>query len=202
MAGQSNLYLEVRAQTAPSSEESSTKISDSTSITKYDDSNPADDDVHRNSPDTVIHDMQSDFSDELDDRGALLAKDGDCLACIVSRKRCPTCVFRDVKSGNEVDLTVLAEAVNSYENMLGAYNMALIKKNVDTHAQHHKISDILRKIFKNLDMLKRITDNTLKYTGNNGISALLHNYRVQFDVLLRNAGEIYNVSQDAIKPIT
>ena len=57
----------------------------------------------------------------------------------------------------------------------------------------------LRNMLMNLDLLTRITDNTLKYTGDNGISALLHNYRVQLDMISRNAGEICNISLDATK---
>ena len=76
--------------------------------------------------------------------------------------------------------------------------MALIQKNVDTAAKFQKVLMVLQNTFMNLDMLIKVTDNTLKYTGNNGIIALLHNYRVQLDVLLKNAGYICNISLDAI----
>lgn len=156
--------------------------------------------VHCRSPDTVIHDLKSRSQCDIDDMPEVSSKNNqvNCWACECNHKKCVTCVFNDVKSGKDVDKTSLAEAIHTHEHILGAYNMALIQKNVDTAAKFQKVLMVLQNTFMNLDMLIKVTDNTLKYTGNNGIIALLHNYRVQLDVLLKNAGYICNISLDAI----
>lgn len=152
-------------------------------------------DVHCNSPDTVIPDLQTthcsvqDMTD-VSSKGEKVK----CWSCEVYLDRCSACVFNDVKAGKDVDKKVLAKAVHTHEQILGACNMALIQKHVDTNAKFQEILLVLQTMFMNLQMLSKITDNTLKYTGDNGISALLHNYRVHFDVLLKNAGDVCNIS--------
>lgn len=146
------------------------------------------------SPDTVIQ-SSTRCEPEVSSKNA----QSQCLACTACCKKCPACVFHDVKSGNSVDKTVLVEAIQNHEFVMGAYNMALVMKKAETDFQFQKILMHLRNMLMNLDLLTRITDNTLKYTGDNGISALLHNYRVQLDMISRNAGEICNISLDATK---
>ena len=157
--------------------------------------------VHCSSPDTVIDDLRSRSHCDIDDMPEVSSKEDNqvnCWMCEVAHKKCGTCVFNDAKSGKDVDKTSLAEAIYTHENILGAYNMALIQKNVDTATEFRKILTVLQKMFMSLDMLIKMTDNTLKYTGNNGISALLHNYRVQLDVLLKNVGDVCNISLAAM----
>ena len=156
--------------------------------------------AHRSSPDTVINDLRSGSHFDTDDMPEVSSKDNQvhCWMCEVNHKKCVTCVFNDAKSGKDVEKTSLAEAIYTYENILGAYNMALVQKNVDTAAKFQKILMVLQNMFMNLDMLIKVTDNTLKYTGNNGIVALLHNYRVQLDVLSKNVGDVCNISLAAM----
>lgn len=155
---------------------------------------------HRSSPNTVINDLRSRSHPDIDDMPEVSSKDNqvNCWMCELNHKKCVTCVFNDAKSGKDVEKTSLAEAIYTHENILGAYNMALIQKNVDTATEFRKILMVLQKMFMSLDMLIKVTDNTLKYTGNNGISALLHNYRVQLDVLLKNVGDVCNISLAAM----
>ena len=90
------------------------------------------------SPDTVINDFQS---KDINNMPEVSSKENlvKCWACEFTHNKCETCVFNDAKSGKDVDKTSLAEAIHVHEQILGAYNMALIQKNVDTATEFRKI---------------------------------------------------------------
>lgn len=122
-----------------------------------------------------------------------------CWMCNVSASRkCPTCVFEEVKAGTDVDKTELLEAVNMYQVMLGTCSTSLAQKQAEMMAKTYKISMIVQKMHKDLSMLRKITDNELKFSGNrctdaclNSEKALLHSYAMHIDDLTSDACKIF-----------